>query len=251
MINYSKELKEKIYKDVFYNYYRAVHEFGEKRVFGVFPYGSMNYGSFTNSSDVDVRVVIIPSIQDIFKNERFLSKEEKIDDNKVTYTDIRNFVKGLCNASPTHIEMIFSPFYYINPLYEDFYNKHIYEKREEIGKMNTPKLLKSCLGMMKAFKNPKERTYKKAYHYVRLAYFCANVINETPLEECFVTPAKINDIKFAEAFDINDYDTCVADASIIVPDIEKYIEIYPVDVEKFDAMVENIYNIFADIVLMV
>lgn len=159
MLNYPKEINEKIYRTVFYHYYRAIGIYGEDRVFGIFPYGSMNYGAFYENSDVDTRIVIIPSLKEICTRENFVNTEKEIEGNKVVYVDIRNFIKQLCNSSPAALEMIFSPFYYINPLYSDFYAK-IYSNREEIGKMNIPKLLKACLGQMKSFSSKNRRMQK-------------------------------------------------------------------------------------------
>lgn len=242
MLNYPKETNEKIYRAVFYHYYHAIDMYGEDRVFGVFPYGSMNYGAFYENSDVDTRVVIIPSLKEICEREKFVNTEEEVEGNKVVYIDIRNFIKQLCNSSPAALEMIFSPFYYINPLYSDFYAQ-IYSNREEIGKMNTPKVLKACLGWMKSFSSRKQKSVKDVYHYNRLAYFCTELIKGESLEKCFITPKEINQIKYTDVFQSEDYEQFLRDAESIVPQIQKYIDSVSVDSEILTKMIDIIYDV--------
>ena len=242
MINYPKETNEKIYRAVFYHYYRAVGIYGEDRVFGVFPYGSMNYGAFYEKSDVDTRVVIIPSLKEICEREKFINTEEEVEGNKVVYVDIRNFIRQLCNSSPAALEMIFSPFYYINPLYSDFYAE-IYSNREEIGKMNIPKLLKACLGHMKSFSSSKRRTAKDAYHCNRLAYFCTELIKGESLERCFITPKETNQIKCADTFGDEVYEQFLISAESVVPQVQNYIDNVSVDSETLTKMIDIIYDV--------
>lgn len=242
MLNYPKETNEKIYRAVFYHYYRAIGTYGEDRVFGVFPYGSMNYGAFYENSDVDTRVVIIPSLKEVCEREKFVNTEEEVEGNKVVYIDIRNFIKQLCNSSPAALEMIFSPFYYINPLYSDFYAQ-IYSNREEIGRMNTSKLLKACLGQMKSFSSRKQKSVKDIYHCNRLAYFCTELIKGESLEKCFITPKEINQIKYADVFQSEDYEQCLRDAESIVPQVQKYIDSVSVDSEILTKMIDIIYDV--------
>jgi predicted nucleotidyltransferase len=56
-------------------YDQAVATYSKKQVIGAFVYGSQNYGLADEKSDVDVKVLLLPSATDIYMNAKPVSKE--------------------------------------------------------------------------------------------------------------------------------------------------------------------------------
>ena len=54
----------------------------EKQIFGVFLYGSQNYGLDTENSDVDTKAIIIPTIEDLCQKKVDFCKEYEVNGEK-------------------------------------------------------------------------------------------------------------------------------------------------------------------------
>ena len=50
----------------------------EKQIFGIFLYGSQNYGLDTENSDVDTKAIIIPTIEDLCQKKVDFVKNMKL-----------------------------------------------------------------------------------------------------------------------------------------------------------------------------
>ena len=57
--------------------------YAEDQIIGVFLYGSQNYGLATENSDVDTKVIIIPTLEDLCLKKAGFVKEYKYNDEKV------------------------------------------------------------------------------------------------------------------------------------------------------------------------
>lgn len=69
----------------------------EENIIGIFLYGSQNYGIETASSDVDSRVLYIPTLDEIIHERTApMNKEYSFGDNeKICLVDIRNFLQSV------------------------------------------------------------------------------------------------------------------------------------------------------------
>ena len=52
--------------------------FNENQILGVFLYGSQNYGLATKNSDVDTKVILIPTLEDLCSKKAGFVKEYKL-----------------------------------------------------------------------------------------------------------------------------------------------------------------------------
>ena len=59
------------------------------RIVGVFLYGSQNYGFANPDSDVDSKLIIVPSFEDMCLKSDWLSKELHLEDEHIEVKDIR------------------------------------------------------------------------------------------------------------------------------------------------------------------
>ena len=117
------------------HYDAIVEMMGSTRaVLGAFAYGSMNYGLFIPGiSDVDTKVIVVPSLDNcIF--DRPISKDTSIDDTVCTVKDIRLIVNNYKKQSINFIETLFTPYFVLNPLYEDIFQQYFLDHREAIAR---------------------------------------------------------------------------------------------------------------------
>lgn len=91
-----------------------LEEYGYEPMF-VSLFGSQNYGLDNEKSDIDIRAIVFPTLNDLIFNEGVVSKVEKYGDGEVDIKDIKTYVGLLKRGNPTYIESLFSP-YQINCL---------------------------------------------------------------------------------------------------------------------------------------
>lgn len=110
--------------------------------------GSMNYNLFDESSDVDTKLLVFPSIDNIIFKEETFSKTMNIDGEFCEVKDIRKYFRTMEKANLNFLEILTTDYYIVNPQYEDLWNE-LRAETENICFILKPKLLTSSLGMMK------------------------------------------------------------------------------------------------------
>lgn len=73
-------------------------------------YGSQNYGMDTEESDIDLRAVVCPSLENIILNGGVVSKTITRWNGNVDVKDVKSFVNLLKKGNPTYIESILTPY---------------------------------------------------------------------------------------------------------------------------------------------
>ncbi len=114
--------------------------------------GSMNYNLFDDSSDVDTKLLVFPSLHDLtFNKEENRTKEvanplgggiEQCD-----VKDARRYFAIMKKANINFLEILTSDYYIVNPLYEHYWNDmraHV----DDICNSTAYKLVSSSIGMM-------------------------------------------------------------------------------------------------------
>lgn len=89
--------------------------FSEKQILGVFLYGSQNYGLATEDSDVDTKVIIIPTLEDLCLKKAGFVKEYKYNDEKVIVMDLIHYVDNLKKQNINYVETLFTEYCWVNP----------------------------------------------------------------------------------------------------------------------------------------
>ena len=89
--------------------------FSEKQILGVFLYGSQNYGLATENSDVDTKVIIIPTLEDLCSKKAGFVKEYKYNDEKVIVMDLIHYVDNLKKQNINYVEILFTEHCWVNP----------------------------------------------------------------------------------------------------------------------------------------
>lgn len=139
--------------------YKTVAE--KYSVFGLFLYGSQNYGLDTEGSDIDTYAIVFPTAEMIAYNKELDNKESEFDGGKLVYMDIRKFFSLLLKGNPNALEIMESEYFLINADYEDFY----YTICEKINwwHLNPDSTLEAFKGIMKSYYDKFVKTRNMKY----------------------------------------------------------------------------------------
>lgn len=101
-------------------------------VFGVFLYGSQNYGCSTQDSDVDTRAIIIPTLDDLIFSKP-VSKKYKTDTGECEVKDIREMFRMFKKQNVNFLEILFTNHYYVPVVHIEEFDR-IIAMREDIAR---------------------------------------------------------------------------------------------------------------------
>ncbi len=163
--------KEKIMKRV-KEHYDEVCSLG-KEVVAVFLQGSQNYEMDEYSdeymSDIDTKCIILPTLDDIvcgrspYSSTHVCANEEHID-----IKDIRVMFEMFKKQNSSYIELLFTPYYFVNPKYKELF-KELLGLSEAISRMHPNAALRAMAGTsmekLKALEHPYPGTIDKINKY--------------------------------------------------------------------------------------
>lgn len=115
-------------------YYDVLINYGYE-VVGVFLFGSQNYNCDIETSDIDVKAVVIPTPEQMITGNIKISKSLIRTTGELTVFDIYSFIKSLKKQNINFLETLFTPYYILNPKYESIYTQLI-SARECIARLN-------------------------------------------------------------------------------------------------------------------
>lgn len=149
-------------------------KYGLNKIAYIALYGSQNYHLSTKKSDVDVKAIYIPTIEESIFNEKRVSETIILESGAhCEVKDIREMNKMFLKQNINFLEILFTDYYWINPIYK----KQIEIMRnnaETIAFCNKEVALFSILGQTK--KAVKDYTFKKNKDLKYLAkiffFFC-------------------------------------------------------------------------------
>ena len=196
--------------------------------------GSQNYGLdiYTDEykSDIDTKVIVIPSLEDVVMNKKPISTTHVLLNNEhLDIKDIRLYFDNFKKQNINFIEILFSPYCIVNPRYKDLWEELI-TGREDIAHYNTNQALRCMSGMSmekrKALCHPypslidKIEKYgydgKQLHHIIRMNNFIFAYGEGKPYKECLkylpnkeeMMKAKLNQYSLEEALQLaEDFDT--------------------------------------------
>lgn len=138
---------EYIMENVREHYNEALEYFSEDRVVGIFYQGSGNYGLDTENSDVDTKLIITPTFRDIAMNKQPVSTTHVRKNNEhIDFKDIRLYIQTFRKQNLNFLEILFSPYCIVNPLYKHEWNRLV-EAREKITHYDPVRAIKSMQGV--------------------------------------------------------------------------------------------------------
>ena len=138
---------DKIMKRVQEHYDEALQYFPEEQIVGVFLQGSQNYELDYEGSDVDTKLIVVPSFRDICLNKKPVSTTHiRANDEHTDWKDIRLYMETFRKQNLNFLEILFTDFYIVNPMYKEEWDRLV-EAREFIARMNPYRAVKSMKGI--------------------------------------------------------------------------------------------------------
>lgn len=196
---------EKIMLRVKEHYEDAKKKIPEDRIIGIFLEGSQNYRMDLPDSDVDTKVFIFPSIDDIIYNKEPLSTTWIRENNEhISVKDIRLVFNTFRKQNLNFVEVLFTMYYILNPKYDYFWKKLVYN-RDDIARYNEFAAIMAMCGVAqnkyKMIFKPSEATEKgieqfgyapkQLHHLKRIEYFLETYMSEESYISCMRPPLEV------------------------------------------------------------
>lgn len=199
----------------------AVEKYGS-RVIGTFLQGSWNY-SFDlcdEESDVDTKCLLLPTFEEVCLGKKMVSTTHVLpNDEHIDFKDLRLYMNCFKKQNVNFVEILFTKFFVLNPLYEEQIQR-LFDEREVIGRYNIKAALNCICGMAyekeKALCHPyptlveKIEKYgfdgKQLSHILRLTDFMKKYLNDEPYEKCLVPddPKTLLNVKRNKVYNVDE-----------------------------------------------
>lgn len=220
-------------------------------VFGLFLKGSQNYAmsvySDAYTSDIDAIAIIIPSLDNVVRNDPMVSKTYVMEDNShIDVKDIRMIKDMFVKANPSFLEILFTKYfvtkYNDSNKYYEYYLHDLHNISSDIAAMNKDKLLSCikgtiyqkrknlCLSRPSTADDIAKWRYvpKELSHMYRMLYMANKLCKGYSFEQTLVPEDPIRqfiiDVKTKP--ELMPYDDAVVCADAIVETVDGYIEDY-------------------------
>ena len=157
-----KELQVRVMQ----HYQEALKWYPQTRIFGIFLQGSQNYYLDDEQSDVDTKVLVLPTLDEIVFNQKPVSTTHILDnDEHIDAKDVRLYWQCFKKGNPNFVEILFSRAYYINPRYREVWEVML-KTREMIARVHPMAAAKAMMGMVQEKHHAMEHRYPSRAHIV-------------------------------------------------------------------------------------
>ena len=172
--------------------------FDRDRIVGIFLQGSQNYDLDIYGSDVDTKLIVVPTFEDIAMARKPVSTTHvRANNEHIDFKDVRLYMETFRKQNLNFLEILFTRYYGLNPLYEEEWMRLV-EAREFIARMNPHRAVKSMKGIAMEKYHAMEHEYpsklevlakygydpKQLHHLARVDYFQTQFIEGVPYEQC-------------------------------------------------------------------
>ena len=193
------------------HYLESKQYFAENNIVGIFLQGSQNYGLETEDSDIDTKLITTPTLNEFIYNHKPMSTTHfRVNKEHIDFKDIRLMFDTFRKQNLNFIEILFTDYKIINPMYAKEWNKLI-AANEIIAHYNPYFAVKAMSGIAlgKRYALTKEtETHQEAfekfnydpkqlYQLVRIDEYLDKYIAGAPYKECLcpANPQYLKDIK--------------------------------------------------------
>lgn len=129
------------------HYNEALEYFPEDRIVCLILQGSQNYGLDTPNSDIDTKLIVTPTFEDLVFNRKPYSTTHVRENNEHTdFKDVRLYLETFRKQNLNFLEILYSPYSIVNPKYQSMWNILI-KNRESITHYNPLRAVKSMKGI--------------------------------------------------------------------------------------------------------
>lgn len=176
----------------------SIEYFSEDQVAFIALQGSQNYGLEVPGNNVDAKLVLLPSLDDLIFNRKPVSTTHIRENNEHTdWKDLRLMFQTFRKQNLNFIEILYSPWIVANSLYADRLAP-LFQNRDLIARYNPAGAVRTMKGIaLERYRAMEHRcpnkidiidTYgydpKQLHHLLRIEDFIRQYINEVPYEAC-------------------------------------------------------------------
>lgn len=176
----------------------ALTLFSGDRIVGLFLQGSQNYGLDLPTSDVDTKLIVVPTFKDIALNRKPVSTTHvRKNDEHIDLKDIRLYIETFRKQNLNFLEILFTDHFLVNSLYADQWARLVHA-REQIARMNPHRAVKSMKGIAMEKFHAMEHPYptkldliekygfdgKQVHHLIRVDDYLTRYIAGESYKDC-------------------------------------------------------------------
>ena len=181
------ELQERIME----HWRDAVKLYLKERIIALVLQGSQNYGLDDAESDVDTKLLLVPTLDEIIFNKKPVSTTHvRENDEHIDAKDIRLYWQCFRKGNPNFVEVLFTDYYIVNPMYADLWEE-MRDTREQVARVNPLVACKAMMGMVQEKYHAMEHRCpsraeivdkfgydpKQLQHLIRMADFLEQYVN--------------------------------------------------------------------------
>lgn len=200
------------------HYNEALQYFDESHIVGIFLQGSQNYGLDYEGSDIDTKLIVVPSFEEIAFNKKPHSTTHVRENNEhIDFKDIRLYIDTFRKQNLNFLEILFTPYKIISPQYAKWWNMLV-ENREAIAHYDIHRAIKSMKGIALEKYHAMEHRYptkvdiidkygydsKQLHHLLRVEEYLARYIAGDSYESC-LTPSETMSMYLRAIKEHNDF----------------------------------------------
>lgn len=239
MANYHSD--EWIMERVREHWEEALTLFPKDRIVGIFLQGSQNYGLDYEGSDIDTKLIVVPTWEDICFNRKPVSTTHiRANDEHIDLKDIRLMFQTFRKQNLNFMEILFTKYKIINPMYEEFWAELVMQN-EKIAMYDPIGAIKTMKGIAMEKYHAMEHRYpakaalidawgydsKQLHHLLRVREYLERYINGEKYADCL----------------ISEQSEYLKKVKRMSPDMEPYYPLYKareLAKETLDAIVERV-----------
>ena len=181
------ELKARLYE----HWEDALKLYPKERIVALVLQGSQNYGLDDAESDVDTKLLLVPTLDEIIFNKKPVSTTHvRENDEHIDAKDIRLYWQCFRKGNPNFVEVLFTDYYIVNSMYFDLWEE-MRDTREQVARVNPLVACKAMMGMVQEKYHAMEHRYpsraeivdkfgydpKQLQHLIRMADFLEQYVN--------------------------------------------------------------------------
>lgn len=185
------ELKARLYE----HWEDAVTLYPKERIVALVLQGSQNYGLDDAESDVDTKLLLVPTLDEVIFNKKPVSTTHvRENDEHIDAKDIRLYWQCFRKGNPNFVEVLFTDYYIVNPMYADLWEE-MRNERELVARVNPLVAAKAMMGMVQEKFHAMEHRYpsrahivdkflydpKQLQHLIRMSWFLETYV----YDECY------------------------------------------------------------------
>lgn len=168
-----KEAKERV----------TSYNIGQQSI-GIFLYGSQNYNADLPDSDVDSKIIYVPTLEELCFKEP-ISKDIKFDNGEhCEIKDIREMAKMFKKQNINFLEILYTDYFILNPKYEKVWRENFLSIKDKIVRMDIRATVKSITGQIYNKLDKYPENGKEVSNALRFNHFLRNFLAGRNYKDC-------------------------------------------------------------------